>query len=88
MNWKIGDVAIICNVTVHTEYNGMEVTILSELRMSVYGDLVYDTDAPPKNGADITVVQPKYLRPLPPPNEVTTWDTCEFQPKELIGVES
>ena len=85
MNWQIGDVAIMINDgTIHApdifSIVGSEVELLRPC--AAYG---YDWDISTSVG--LLEARESCLRKLPPPNEVTTWDTCEFQPKELVGVD-
>ena len=84
MNWQIGDVAILVNdgtcMPDCLEFMGSECLILCACSGIPYD---WEVDC----GGEILETRNSSLRPLPPPNEVTTWDTCEFQPRELIGVE-
>ena len=96
MFWKIGDVAIC--ITPNSRMYGLEVIILSEL---TYGSIGGQSDAAtPLHEASYYYVdagitdsdalawaaEPQNLKPLPPPNEVTTWESMEdiFIPKEVV----
>ena len=77
--------------------NGLEVEILSAL---LQPSLVYEPDCsngsigshyavdPGISTAGLPfstwVAAPKNLKPLPPANEVTTWEECLFKPMELV----
>lgn len=85
MKWKIGDVAIC--ITPGSPMEGKEVTIVSDAnKYSGKTDLVHMVDPgfPPGDyvgwGAE-----KRHLRPLPDPNELSTWDDCVFKPRELVS---
>ena len=87
MNWKPGDVALTVNCR-HGINENKECAILSnygaigmclDTRMSYQGWLIQAADG-------VTYcAKAKHLKPLPPPNEVTSWEDCIFQPTELVS---
>jgi hypothetical protein len=98
MNWNVGDIAIIAN-TVHfawSSYVGTPCTIVSTLDPSEcvsieghsYQYLVQLCD-----GTDVAAAEP-HLKPFDGEvdeydgHETTTWDKCDWQPKELKVIES
>ena len=91
MNWKIGDIAVVdCTTSI---IHGYEVEILSDLRDLCFRDhgrlagYEIDPGIPPLHADSKGWAAPhEHLRPLPPPNEVTSWEDCVFQPKELLVV--
>ena len=80
MNWKVGDIAIVCGVNYpeNSYWIGTEVELLGEVE-NIYGHGWWV--APNDWFLD------KNLKPLPPPNELTSWDDCICKPKELVRVE-
>ena len=97
MNWQIGDVAIC--ITPGSRIEGMEVIICSGLEYGAMENVVGAIDecqryfiyagVPSKHSKNYWAARPQNLKPLPPPNEVTTWESMEdlWKPKELVGVE-
>ena len=94
MNWQIGDVAIC--ITPGSGMNGMEVIIVNELHTAISSDpdfsgcIVHTVDPgiSPEAPHNSWGAEPKHLIPLPPPNEVTTWEEMEdiFIPQELVTI--
>ena len=92
MNWNIGDIAIC--ITPGSDMEGLEVEIVSGLSrhmaMSVSGIVrellqhYVDPGIPPRKGCVGWGALPQHLKPLPPANEVTTWDECIFKPRALV----
>ena len=85
MNWKIGDIAIV----VKSGY--IDPTVVD---MRIFGEEVeiiglgvddYDWEIQDRSG-ERYYTREKCLRPLPPPNEITSWDECIFKPMELVNV--
>ena len=85
MKWKIGDVAVC--ITPGSEMEGKEVTILSPaFTYHDKIDLVHQVD-PGFSPSDYCGwgAERRHLRPLPHPNELSTWDDCAFKPKETVS---
>ena len=85
MNWEIGDVALC--VTPCSPIEGMEVTILTPAHpYPDKTDLVHHVDPGFSPGDDFFgwAVERRHLRPLPNPNEPSTWDESVFRPRELV----
>ncbi len=85
MNWEIGDVAIC--IRPGSPMEGKEVTILSPAYpVPDKIDLVHQVDPGFSAGPDAGWgAERRHLRPLPHPNELSTWDDCAFKPKELVS---
>ena len=86
MNWKVGDKAILVDDGhIHLPENraiiGEECTIIRKALDEFY-DWTVDVSG---KGFE---VKARCLRPIPDNDskQVTTWDKCEFQPKELVTV--
>ena len=85
MNWEIGDVALC--VTPGSRLEGKEVTILTPAYPRLEKtDLVHHVDPgfPPPEEDAAWGVERRHLRPLPHPDEPSTWDECAFKPRELV----
>ena len=87
MNWQPGDIAIIWRTITHPEAVGTECTILSQpfLKIGAYSKtqkLFVDVES---HVPEVEIVAVACLKKLPPPNEVTSWKDCIFQPTELIS---
>ena len=83
-NWKIGDLALHINDggirdVAALRMVGEECTILCPATIQGYD---WDVDI---RGMTFTCME-SCLKPLPPPNEVTTWESMEdiFIPKEVV----
>ena len=92
MSWKVGDIAIC--ITPDSEMEGCEVEIISGLKKHMSMDVggiarevlqhYVDPGIPPRKGCIGWGAAPQNLIPLPPANEVTTWEECIFKPRELV----
>ena len=90
MNWNIGDIAIC--ITPGSNIDGLEVEITSGLHSApssephTNGVAMYTIDPgfPPPPPFTHYASTPQNLIPLPPANEVTTWEECIFKPRELV----
>ena len=85
MNWKIGDIAILigCGYAPNCKHNvGRECELIS-----IACEDGYDWVIVAQGELREMLVQAKHLQPLPPPNEVTSWDDCIFQPQELVRLD-
>ena len=93
MSWKIGDIAIC--ITPGSRMEGCEIIIRRGLETRAHGgndgfppkiSPTYGVDPgfPTPNGAEWWAAEPQHLIPLPPANEVTTWDASIFKPRELV----
>ena len=94
MNWKVGDIAIC--ITPGSKMEGLEVEIVSALqgpdkayeadgsKGSVGSHHEVDPGMPTVMHGNVWCAQPNELIPLPPANEVTTWEECIFKPRELV----
>lgn len=91
MNWQIGDRAIFVGSGPGDEANlsGKIVELLEHHPCASFEGGVHiinawriDNQFPPAWVAE------RFLRPIPDNDskQVTTWDKCEFQPKELVTV--
>jgi hypothetical protein len=84
-NWKVGDIAIIrenthCTPSFMESFRGHECTLVRKLWWSFKYDWKIEIQGW-AHGAD---VQETALRPLPPPNELASWEDCVFKPRELV----
>jgi len=85
MKWEIGDVAIC--IAPGSEMENKEVTIISDAFFEPDKiDLVHQVD-PGMSPGDYSGwgAERRHLRPLPHPNELSTWDDCAFKPKEMVS---
>ena len=85
MDWNVGDVAVC--ITPGSPMEGKEVTILSPAYpVPDKTDLVHEVD-PGFSPGDYSGwgAERRHLRPLPDPNERSTWDDCVFKPRELVS---
>ena len=91
MNWKVGDIAILIDGPGwigNRHLIGCECEILSlSADCDVAGSFSIDIFGFPSENDYPWASHPQYLKPLPPPNEVTSWDECIWKPKELVRVE-
>ena len=89
MNWQIGDMAIVVGGD-ELAVIGREITIVGI--KSIFGVAYHEVDIPagPNKSSGPIVGGLQYrsgsLKPIPDDDskQVTTWDECEFQPKELV----
>ena len=86
-SWQIGDVAVITNPMNELWLKGFECEIRSDLIDGEYEIFIPELGYSYGESPDDWFTTPPELSLPPHPNEVTTWDTCEFQPKELIVAE-
>ena len=85
MDWNVGDVAVC--ITPGSPMEGKEVAILSPAYpVPDKTDLVHEVD-PGFSPGDYSGwgAERRHLRPLPDPNERSTWDDCVFKPRELVS---
>ena len=90
MNWKPGDIAITRGC-VHAENEGQECTLIKRHIRQVDGSMW-----PVGTHGWVTESHLGFMRfthesqlfPLPPPNEVTSWVDCIWQPKVLERVDA
>ena len=85
MNWKAGDVALLVN-TFYGIHENHECVITGPFKTTINdernpaGTVGYLIEC---CGTEYFVT-PDQLRPLPPPNELSTWDECVFKPLEFV----
>jgi len=83
--WKSGDVAIIAPHDGAIPA-GEEVLLTKFLGDQRLGDRVINQVWVVCYGGELGWwASEGLLRPLPPPNEVTSWEDCIFKPKEVVG---
>ena len=87
-NWKVGDQAIIYHPNPHpnkAKYVGLRCTILRLDTDCVGPKLRYSIHVPGHPAKDERGwgIQPKYLRPIPKHQELSSWDECAWRPKDL-----
>jgi len=89
MSWKVGDIAILICVRglwKDPELQGTEVELIKYLgdvpSKSFPGTITRAWEVETILG--LKRVAERVLRPLPPPNEVTSWEDSVFKPRELI----
>jgi hypothetical protein len=89
--FAIGEVAVLCNLTILTHRNGLEVEIIGGLEnrpaIRTNGDHVvilgYEVRDPT---GEITITAPHRLRKKRPPRndlQVVRWDQCPWQPETI-----
>ena len=91
MNWKPGDRAIIGSVDRHTHMRGEECTLIEHLGhvdtneiAAASGAGFYINDAWKVDTSDgHYAIATHCLRPIYDGNEPVTWESCEWQPKEM-----
>lgn len=84
MFWKPGDIGIIIQTGKVIEYAhcvGREFTVLRPCTLRGPGWWYIDLQ-----GEGEMWAYEECMRPLPPPNEVTSWEDSVWKPKELIHV--
>jgi hypothetical protein len=91
--FKVGEVAILCNLAFSTDLNGTEVTILSERIDDVEMDLIDTGGTRIVSGyyiggleaMGVSFAEERQLRKKRPPQETTTWDRCVWQPSGVTA---
>lgn len=83
MKWEKGDIAIC--ITPGSEMENREVTIITDAFIDPDKiDLVHGVD-PHFRLYAWWYAERRHLRPLPHPDEPSTWDDCVFKPKEMVS---
>ena len=85
MNWKIGDAAIC--VTPGSKLEHRQVAVVSRALVDPdKANLVYRVHPGFADGDNwCWGTERRHLRPLPDPNERSTWVDCVFKPRELVS---
>ena len=91
LNWfrptshvSVGDLCVVIN---DHKFNGFECIVLSDLIKWRFddGEKYWSHEIELQGHESITThAKPRALKKLPPPGESSSWDECEFKPKELM----
>ena len=87
MNWKAGDIGIfVYSMNHNPQFVGCEVEVV-DTRPALDRDLcirIPGSHSGNKTWPDIWSIYGGQIKPLPPPNELSTWDECVFKPLEFV----
>jgi len=85
-DYKVGEIAILCNLVNQYQENGNEVEIIGGLKHTEFYSISTGQHGEGlryrvlENNGKETVVRPEYLKKLPPKDDTCSWDECEWQP--------
>ena len=85
MNWKPGDIAVVCACTTAPEFNGKTVTVTSNEYISMDNDFIEKPCVDIDSGSAFWLHAFTYLLRKPyDGNELCKWSDVIWQPKELV----
>ncbi len=85
MNWNPGDIAIYVGPDLDRIIGQtVEIISITDSRLEPWDNCAIHTSEKSPHSSGLWGCRFSELEPLPPLNEVTTWDECVFKPRELV----